>query len=60
MEGNPLEKQLSKTGTISINSIRSQFAKASDVEKSVVDKILSSKQFAGQKAIDYNQFRKAV
>ena len=60
MRGNALEKQLSKQGTISVNSIRAHANKASDVEKSVIDKILSSEEFAGQKSIDYNRFRKAV
>lgn len=60
MRGNALEKQLSKQGTISVNSIRAHANKASEVEKSVIDKILSSEEFVGQKSIDYNKFRKAV
>lgn len=60
MEGNSLEKQLSKTGTISVNSIRAHAAKASEMERSVINKILSSDAFTGQKAVDYNKFRKAV
>lgn len=60
MRGNPLEKQLSKSGTISVNSIRAQANKASQVEKAVIEKVLGSEEFAGQKAIDYNKFRKAV
>ena len=47
MEGNVLEKQLSKIGTISTNNIKAHVAKASQVEKSVVDEVLSSKQFVG-------------
>ena len=60
MRGNPLEKQLSKQGTISVGGIRNQFGKASSVEKAVVDKVLASDRFSGKKAIDYNDFRKAV
>lgn len=60
MEGNPLEKQLSKTGTVSVNSIRAQAAKASKVDKSIIEDILSSEQFANQKSVDYNDFRKAI
>lgn len=60
MEGNALEKQLSKAGTISTNSITAHAAKASEVEKSVIGKVLQSEQFAGKKSIDYNQFRRAI
>lgn len=60
MRDNPLEKQLSKDGTISVNNIRAQANKASNVEKSVIEKILSSNEFSGQKSVDYNKFRKAV
>ena len=60
MRGNPLEKQLSKSGTISVNSIRAQANKASQVEKAVIEKVLGSEEFAGQKSIDYNKFRRAV
>ena len=41
MRGNPLEKQLSKQGTINVDGIRNQFGKASSVEKAVIDKVLS-------------------
>lgn len=60
MEGNPLERQLSKAGTISVNSIKAQAAKSNSMEKSVIDEVLASEQFAGQKSIDYNAFRKAI
>lgn len=60
MRGNSLEKQLSKTGMISVNSIKALAAKGSNVEKAVIDAVLGSEQFAGQKSIDYNSFRKAV
>lgn len=60
MRGNSLEKQLSKQGTISVGGIRNQFGKASSVEKEVVEKVLASDRFSGKKAIDYNDFRKAV
>ena len=59
MRGNQLEKQLSKNGTISVNSVRAQADKASDVEKYIIDNVLS-KKFAGQKSVDYNDFRQAV
>lgn len=60
MRGNALEKQLSKSGTVSVNSIKAHINKGNAVEKAVVDKVLSSEQFAGKKAVDYNEFRKAV
>lgn len=60
MRGNPLEKQLSKQGTINVDGIRNQFGKASSVEKAVIDKVLSLDKFSGKKAIDYNDFRKSV
>ena len=59
LKGNPLEKQISKTGTVSVNNIKALANKGSNVEKSVIDKVLAEK-FAGQKAVDYNDFRKAV
>ena len=59
MKGSPLEKQLSKIGTINVNSIKAQANKASNVEKAVIDKVLD-KKFNGQKSIDYNDFKKAV
>lgn len=60
MRGNPLEKQLSKNGTVNVNNVRTLVGKGSKVEQAVVDKILASEEFAGKKAIDYNKFRKAV
>lgn len=60
MEGNPLEKQLSKSGTVNVNNIKALLGKGSKVERAVVDKVLSSDDFIGKKAIDYNKFRKAV
>lgn len=59
MSGNPLEKQLSKTGTISTASIDALSKKMSAVEQAVIGKVLAEK-FPGQKAIDYNDFRKNV
>ena len=59
MKGSPLEKQLSKNGTININNIKAVINKGSEVEKAVVNKVLREK-FAGQKTIDYNKFKKAV
>jgi len=60
MRGNPLEKQVGKNGTVSVNNVRALVGKGSKVEQAVVDKVLSSDAFAGKKAIDYNKFRKAV
>ena len=59
MKGSQLEKQLSKNGTISINQLNAYFNKASQLEREVANKVLAEK-FAGQKTIDYNQFKKAV
>lgn len=59
MKGSQLEKQLSKTGTININQLNAYFNKASQVEREIANKVLNEK-FAGQKTIDYNQFKKAV
>lgn len=59
MSGNPLEKQLSKTGTISTASVDALSKKMSAVEQAVIGKVLAEK-FPGQKAIDYNDFRKGV
>ncbi len=59
MKGSPLEKQLSKAGTISINGLQAHLNKASKLEQDVIGKILNT-QFAGQKNIDYNALRKAV
>ena len=60
MRGNPLEKQLSKQGTVNVNNVRTLTNKGSDIEKAIVDKVLSSEEFANKKTIDYNKFRKAV
>lgn len=59
MKGSPLEKQLSKAGTININGLQAYLNKASKLEQDVIGRILSTK-FAGQKNIDYNALRKAV
>lgn len=60
MRGNPLEKQISKNGTVNVNNVRALVGKGSKVEQAVVDKVLASEEFAGKKSIDYNKFRKAV
>lgn len=60
MRGNPLEKQISKQGTVSVNNIKALMNKGSKVEQAVVDKVLASEEFTGKKAVDYNKFRKAV
>ena len=60
MRGNPLEKQISKQGTVNVNNINALINKGSNIEKAVVEKVLQSEEFAGKKSIDYNKFRKAV
>ena len=60
MRGNPLEKQISKNGTVNVNNIKALINKGSKVEQAVVEKVLASEKFTGKKAIDYNEFRKAV
>ena len=60
MRGNPLEKQLSKNGTVNVNNVKAIVGKGNKVEQAIVDKVLASEEFAGKKAIDYNKFRKAV
>lgn len=60
MRGNPLEKQLSKQGTVNVNNVKALINKGSDIEKTIVDKVLSGDEFANKKSIDYNKFRKAV
>ena len=59
MRENPLQKQLSKQGTISVNSILAHAQKGSAMEKEIINKVLQE-QFAGQDRIDYNAFRRAV
>lgn len=59
MKGSPLERQLSKNGTININSLMAQVNKASKIEKEVINKVLQ-KKFAGQKVINYNSLKKAT
>lgn len=59
MGGSPLERQLSKNGTININQLNAYFNKASQLEREVANKVLAEK-FAGQRVVDYNQFKKAV
>ena len=59
MNGSPLERQISKTGTININQLNAYFNKASQIEKEVVNKVLNQ-QFARQKVIDYNKLKKAI
>ena len=60
MRGNSLEKQLSKQGTVNVNNVKALINKGSDIEKTIVDKVLSGDEFANKKSIDYNKFRKAV
>jgi len=60
MKGNTLEKQLSNSGTIDVNNIKSYFAKSNNAEKEIINRVLASKDFVNKKVIDYNNFRKAV
>lgn len=59
MKGNALEKQLSKVGTISVNSVLAHIKKASEFEQKLIKKVLDEK-FKGQKNISYNELRQAV
>ena len=61
MEGSPFEKQLSKSGAISINNIKAHIGKpdVGQQDKFILNKVLDEK-FAGKTNIDYNDFRKAV
>lgn len=58
-KGSQLERALSKTGTININSLQAYLNKASKLEQDVIGRVLNTR-FAGQKNIDYNDLRKAV
>lgn len=61
MAGSPLEKQLSKTGDINVNNLKTHISK-SDVgqqDKFIIQKVLNEK-FPGQTKINYNEFKKAV
>lgn len=59
MQGNQLERQLSKAGTISTNAVKALANKSGELEGNIINKVLDFK-FPTQKAIDYNKFRKAV
>jgi hypothetical protein len=59
MQGSPLEKQLSKDGTININSLNAHLKKASEIERIIIEKVLSTK-FPNQKSVDYNQLKLEV
>lgn len=61
MTGSPLEKQLSKSGDISIESIKN-YLKGGDVssaDKDVINNLLNSK-YANKTSINYNDLRKDV
>jgi hypothetical protein len=60
MEGSPLEKQMGKNGTVSVNNIRALMKNASRGDQAAVERVLASEDFAGKKTVDYNAFRKAV
>lgn len=59
MEGSPVEKQVSKSGTININNLLAIINKGSKVEQDVINKVLNEK-FAGQKNIDFYELKSAV
>ena len=61
MMGSPLEKQLSKDGMLSINSLQAHLNNQSTsiADRTMIQKVLNEK-FAGQQKINYNDFRKAV
>ena len=61
MLGSPLEKQLSKDGTLSINSLQAHLNNQSTsmADRTMIQKVLDEK-FAGQSKINYNDLRKAV
>lgn len=59
MSGNALERQLSKEGTISVNSVRAHANKASKIEQEAINWVLDNK-FNGQKRINYAQLKQEV
>lgn len=61
MMGSPLEKQLSKDGMLSINSLQAHLNNPSTsmADRTMIQKVLDEK-FAGQSKINYNDLRKAV
>jgi hypothetical protein len=61
MSGSPLEKQLSKAGTINVNNIKAHIGKAEtgNQDKFIMQKVLDEK-FPGQAQINYDDFRKAI
>lgn len=59
MKGNQLEKQLSKAGTISTNAVKALANKSNKLEGNLLNKVLDNK-FPAQRAVNYDQFRKAV
>lgn len=58
MEGSPLEKQLSKDGTISIKQLNSYLAKQDKMTQDIVGKVI--KNFEGQDKINYKDLRKVI
>lgn len=58
MKGSPLEKQLSKAGTINVKQLRAHFNKASQIERDIVNQVLGDRVWGDN--INYNQFKKAV
>lgn len=58
-KGSPLEKQISKTGTVSTNNIMTLANKVSEMEKYVINKVLQER-FPNLKSVNYLDFKKAV
>jgi hypothetical protein len=61
MTGSPLEKQISKTGDISIESIKNYLKKedVSAADKDVINNLLNTK-YSSKNSVNYNDFRKDV
>lgn len=61
MAGSPLEKQISKSGDISIESIKNYLKKedVSAADKDVINNLLNSK-YSSKSSVNYNDFRKDV
>ena len=59
LRGNPLEGQLSKTGTISTNAIKALANKSREFEGKLMQQVLDNK-FPAQRVVNYDDYRRAV
>jgi hypothetical protein len=61
MTGSPLEKQISKSGDISIESLKNYLSKGdvSAADKDIINNLLNTK-YSSKSSINYNDFRKDV